>query len=127
MGKEHIVVAVEALKDRKGSSMISVKKHMQAAMPKDKKWLNATFLTALKAMVTTGDLIQIKNSYKISPVFKKAKIAASKPKKAAPKKKKTVVPKKKSTAAKKKKTAAKKSAPKKNKTAAKKKTAASKK
>ena len=125
--KESIIVAIEDLKDRNGSSMISVKKYMQAGMPKDKKWQKATFLTALKNMVTKGDLTQIKYSYKLSPAFKKAKIDASKPKKVAPKKKKPAAPKKKSTAAKKKKTAPKKSAPKKKKTASKKKSAPKKK
>ena len=92
--KESNIVAIEDLKDRNGSSMISVKKNMQAGMPKDKKWQNATCLTALKTMVTKGDLTQIKNSYKLYPALKKAKIDANKPKKVAPKKNNPVAPKK---------------------------------
>eukprot|EP00957_Ditylum_brightwellii_P000086 5887-Ditylum_brightwellii.AAC.1 len=86
--------------------MAAIKKHMQANMPSDKKWLNATFLTALKSGAAAGDFIKVKNSYKLPPEFKKKRIEAAKPKKAAPKKK--VAPKKK--AAPKKKTAPKKKA-----------------
>ncbi len=50
-------------------------------MPKDKKWLNGTFLSALKKAMADGDLIQNKNSYKLSTDFKKKAITASKPKK----------------------------------------------
>lgn len=103
--KAGIVKAIEELKDRTGSSMIAIKKHMQALMPADKKWMNAMFLKALKDGVKAGDFTQVKNSYKLSPDFKKKAAAAAKPKK-APKKK--VVPKKK--AAPKKKSAPKKKA-----------------
>ena len=68
--KAGIIKAVDELKDRTGTSMIAIKKHMQADLPKDKKWGNAVFLTALKASVASGDLIKIKNSYKLSPDFK---------------------------------------------------------
>jgi histone H1/5 len=102
--KEGVYSAVAELKDRTGSSMIAIKKLMQANQPKDKKWLNKTFLTALKSGVAAGDLVQVKNSYKLSADFKKAATkkatAAAKPK-AAPKKKTTAkksAPKKKSTA-----------------------------
>jgi len=44
--KAGIVKAIEELKDRSGSSMISIKKHMQANMPADKKWMNAMFVGA---------------------------------------------------------------------------------
>lgn len=70
--KQGIVVAILDLKDRNGSSLISIKKHMQENLPKDKKWLNAHFLNALKTGVTAGDLVQIKNSYKLSADFKKS-------------------------------------------------------
>ena len=103
--KSGIITAITELKDRTGSSSIAIKKHMQANLPADKKWLNGTFLNALKKAVTDGDLVQIKSSYKLSPEFKKAAVAASKPKKAAPKKK--TAPKK--NTAPKKKTATKKS------------------
>ena len=131
--KESITAALEFLKDRSGSSLVAIKKQMQSCMPKDKKWLNATFLTALKSMVSAGDLIQIKSSYKLSPAFKKARLEASKPKKVAPKKKKVNAPKKsastkkKSAPKKKKTTAAKKAAPKKKKAATAKKSATKKK
>ncbi|KAL7544149.1 hypothetical protein ACHAWF_007537 [Thalassiosira exigua] len=78
--KAGIIKAITELKDRTDSSSVVIKKHMQAAMPADKKWLNATFLSALKKAVADGDLVQVKNS-------KKKVIAASKPKKKdAPKK-----------------------------------------
>ena len=64
---------------------------------KDKKWLNATFLTALKNGVAAGDFVKNKNSYKLSADFKKkaAKKAAPAKKKASAKKK---APAKKKTA-----------------------------
>eukprot|EP00957_Ditylum_brightwellii_P057935 4392480-Ditylum_brightwellii.AAC.1 len=87
--KAGIIKAIDELKDRSGSSLISIKKHMQAGMPSDKKWLNATFLSALKSGVTAGDFIKVKNSYKFSPEFKKKRaddLKPKKPKKVAPKK-----------------------------------------
>jgi histone H1/5 len=64
-------------------------------MPADKKWMNTTFLKALRDGVAAGDFVQVKGSYKLSA---KAK-SAGKPKK-APKKKaapvKKTAPKKKS-------------------------------
>jgi histone H1/5 len=105
--KEGIIAAIAALKDRQGSSTIAIKKHMQDAMPKDKKWLNATFLAALKQGVTSGDFVKLKNSYKLSADFKKtaekkAK-AAAEPKK--PKASKATAAKKKVAAGTKKKSA----------------------
>ena len=120
--KEGILSAISALKERSGSSSIAIKKHMQASLPSGKKWMNTTFLTALKTLTTAGDLIQIKSSYKLSPEYKKKAADALKPKK--PKKK--VVPKKKSVP-KKKKLFKKKSVPKKKKTTSKKKNASKKK
>ena len=139
--KAGIIKSIDELKDRTGSSMIAIKKFMQADLPKDKKWLNATFLSGLKAGVASGDFIQIKNSYKLSPEFKKSRIASDKKaaahkkkalpnKKAVPKKKKTAANKpapKEKSAPKKKKTAVKKAALKKNTAAKKKKTATKKK
>jgi histone H1/5 len=93
--KAGIVKAITELKDRTGSSSIAIKKHMQANMPADKKWMNTTFLKALRDGVAAGDFVQVKGSYKLSA---KAK-SAGKPKK-APKKKaapvKKTAPKKKS-------------------------------
>ena len=57
---------------------------MQDDLPKDKKWLNATLLSGLKAGIASGDFIHIKNSYKLSSEFKKIRIASEK-KAAAPK------------------------------------------
>ena len=112
--KEGIVAAITALKDRNGSSMIAIKKHMKDNLPKDKKWINGMFLKALKAGVASGEFVQVKSSYKLSPDFKKkAAKKAAPPKKKAPAKKTSA---KKKTATKKtatKKTATKKSATKK--------------
>ena len=69
--KEGIIVAINELKDRTGSSTIAIKKHMQDRLPKDKKWMNATFLSALKSGVASGDFVKVKNSYKLSADFKK--------------------------------------------------------
>jgi histone H1/5 len=106
--REGIIAAIAALKDRQGSSTIAIKKHMQDSLPKDKKWLNATFLAALKHGVSSGDFVKVKNSFKLSADFKKtaekkAKAAAEpkKPKaasKAAAAKKKTATGTKKKTA-----------------------------
>jgi histone H1/5 len=97
--KAGIIKAITELKDRSGSSQIAIKKHMQAALPADKKWMNATFLKAIKDGVTAGEFVQIKNSYKLSADAKKKAAGAGK-KKAAPKKKvdgeKKTAPKKKS-------------------------------
>jgi len=127
--KTKIVSAIQEFKDRTGSSSIAIKKHIMAANP-DLAWKNSVFLTTIKKSVADGDFIQIKNSYKLSPEFKKKLADALKPKKpkkkaapkAAPKKK--VAPKKK--AASKKKSAPKKSAPKKKTTKTTKKTVAKK-
>jgi len=117
--KANIVKAIQDLKERTGSSSIALKKHIIAANP-EMVWRNSMFLTTLKKSVASGDFIQIKNSYKLSPEYKKKLADALKPKKpkkkAAPKpapKKKKAAPKKKSAPKKKattKKTATKKSA-----------------
>ena len=61
--KQGIIDAIAALKDRNGSSSIAIKKYMMDNLPKDKKWINATFLAALKNGVTSGDFIKTKSSY----------------------------------------------------------------
>ena len=112
-----IIAAIQGLADRTGSSSIAIKKHMEANLPKDKKWQNATFLSSLKTGVEKGEFLKNKNSYKLSADLKKklkgssaapkpatkAKAAAKKKtvKKAAPSKKKTVKKTVKKTAAKK--------------------------
>ena len=73
--KAGIVEAITELKDRNGSSSIAIKKHMQEKLPKDKKWMNATYLASLKKAVADGDLVQVKNSYKLSADFKKASVS----------------------------------------------------
>jgi len=112
--KTGIVKAIADLKDRTGSSMIAIKKHMQSSLPSDKKWANRVFLTALKSGVAAGDFVQVKASYKLSPNYKKKLADGLKPKKpkkkAAPKKKRSSVKK---VAPKKKAAPKKKSAPKK--------------
>ena len=77
--KAGIFAAITALADRTpGSSSIAIKKHMQANLPADKKWMNTMYLNALKKAVADGELVQTKNSYKLSKAKK-----ASKPKKKA--------------------------------------------
>ena len=63
------------LKDHTGSSYIAIKKTVQASMPKDNKWMNATFLAALKKMVADGTLVQNNASYKLSPEKKEEETA----------------------------------------------------
>jgi linker histone H1 and H5 family len=58
--REGIIEAITTLQDRNGSSMISIKKFVQEKLPKGKKWLNATFLQALKNAVAAEDLVQIR-------------------------------------------------------------------
>mmetsp|Transcript_19692 Transcript_19692/g.33639 ORF Transcript_19692/g.33639 Transcript_19692/m.33639 type:complete len:188 (-) Transcript_19692:444-1007(-) len=70
--KAGIIEAIQELKDRNGSSMIAIKKVMQSRIPKGKTWKNYTFLTTLKTGVASGEFIQIKNSYKLAPDFKKS-------------------------------------------------------
>jgi histone H1/5 len=100
--KEGIIHAITELKDRNGSSMIAIKKHLQGNLPKDKKWINGTFLKVLKTGVANGEFVQIKNSYKLSPEFKKkvGKKPAAVAKKTTTTKKAPAkaVPKKKATA-----------------------------
>lgn len=100
--KAGIVEAITELKDRTGSSSTAIKKFMQEKMG-DKKWQNATFLSALKSGTEAGDFIKTKNSYKLSADFKKKTVAAAKKKSAPPKEKKEKAEKpKKATSAKKK-------------------------
>lgn len=58
--KQGIIDAITELKDRTGSSAMAIKKVMQEKFGKDKKWLNATFLSSLKAGVKSGEFIQTK-------------------------------------------------------------------
>ena len=89
--KAGIFDAISALKDRTGSSSIAIKKHMQANLPKDKKWMNGMYLKALNKAVADGELTKNKGSFKLSAATKAAASKKSKPaatkKNAAPKKK----------------------------------------
>jgi linker histone H1 and H5 family len=58
--KAGITSAITELKDRNGSSMIAIKKHMQGQMAADKKWMNSMFLLALKNGVASGEFVQTK-------------------------------------------------------------------
>ena len=64
--KAGIIAAIYALKDSKGSSSIAIKKHMQARLPKDKKWMNGMYLKALNKAVADGVLVKSKGSFKLS-------------------------------------------------------------
>ena len=64
--KAGIFAAITALADRTGSSSIAIKKHMQANLPADKKWMNTMYLNALKKAVADGELNQTKNSVFVS-------------------------------------------------------------
>ena len=62
--KEGIVAAIMELKEHTGSSMVKIKKVMEAKLPKDKTWKNHMFLTALKAGIASGEVVQNKVSIK---------------------------------------------------------------
>jgi histone H1/5 len=141
--KESIIEVINELGDRNGSSMIAIKKKVMEKIPNEKKWLNATFLQALKNGVTAGDFVKTKvrerngvsltilffvykkltsfamihtqNSYKLSAAYKKKVIDAAKPK---PVKKVAAVAPKKKTTSTKTKTTVKKVIPKKKATTA---------
>ena len=103
--KDIIIKGIKELNEpRSGSSLQSIKKYVQANMPKGKEYKNGMFLLTLKHAVTSGTLTQVKGSYKISAEHKKT--AAKKEPKANAKK-----PAEKKTTAKK--SATKKTAPKK--------------
>ena len=71
MYKAGIIAAIGELKDRTGSSRPAIKAHIEANN-KGKSWANGTFLKVLRNMVASGELVQVKQSYKLSPEFKKA-------------------------------------------------------
>ena len=64
--KAGIIAAIYTLKDRDGSSSIAIKKHMQARLPKDKKWMNAMYLKALNKAVADGVLSKNKGCFKLT-------------------------------------------------------------
>ena len=57
----HIVKAMLDLNEPTGSSLSAIEKNIKASLPSTKKWGNTTFLTALKSMVTAGDLLEVKD------------------------------------------------------------------
>lgn len=67
--KAGISAAIAELKDRNGSSMIAIKKFMMAALPAEKKWMNAQFLSAIKTGVAAGEFVQTKVRNCDSSVF----------------------------------------------------------
>src|SRR6056300_12436 len=64
-------MAITELKDRLGSSIHKIKQYIQSTMPPNKKWLNSVYLNTLKKMVADCELVQVKNSYKLSAGYKK--------------------------------------------------------
>merc|ERR1712238_224716 len=56
-----IVKAIFVLNEPTGSSLSAIEKNVQASLPSTMKWGNTTFLTALKSMVTAGDLQEVKD------------------------------------------------------------------
>ena len=64
--KAGIIAAITELKDRTGSSSIAIKKHMQANLPKDKKWMNGMYLKALNKAVADGVLSKNKGYFKLT-------------------------------------------------------------
>ena len=68
--KAGIVKAISDLNDRTGSSYVAIKTHMQANMPADKEWRDATFFKALKDGMEAGDFVKVKASYKLSTFLK---------------------------------------------------------
>ena len=68
--------AITELKDHCGSSINSIRKHLQANMPAGKKWQNAYFMIALKKAVDDGDLVQMNNTYKLGDALRE-KVAES--------------------------------------------------
>jgi len=75
MYKEKIKNAIESLKDHiVGSNLAAIQKHVQASFPPDAKWSNTLFLTALKALVEKGDVIQVNDTtFKLSSEYKTKK------------------------------------------------------
>ena len=58
--KAGISAAIADMKERNGSSLISIKKWMQAKLPADKNWINNLFLTSLKSGVAAGEFVKVK-------------------------------------------------------------------
>ena len=104
-----VKAAIENLKDRKGSSLVAIKKYIAANYKADPVKMSAYIKKALKSGVENKTLLQVKGvgasgSFKLAKEDAKPKKSA-KPKKAAKKptssKPKKVAPKKKSSAVKK--------------------------
>ena len=73
--KASIIAAITNLKDRNGSSRQAIKKQIEEANP-GKKFANGTFLKTLKDMVAAGDLVPVKQHYKLSTGLKKSLVVS---------------------------------------------------
>ena len=97
--KDMVVAAITDLKQRKGVSLIAIKKHVAANnLTVDPVRINRYILKCLKSGVETGFFVQLKGSYKIAKPDKKEKKPAESEKKAKkPAEKKTKKPAEKKT------------------------------
>merc|ERR1712141_535337 len=98
-----VKAAIENLKERKGSSLVAIKKYIAANYKADPVKMSAYIKKALKSGVENKTLLQVKGvgasgSFKLAKEDAKPKKAAKKPTSSKPKK---VAPKKKSSAVKK--------------------------
>ena len=86
-----IVAAVKDLKNRKGSSLAAIKKHIAANNKVDIAKLNPFIKKGIKSLVEKKVLIQIKGSFKLGKEEKpkKKKVVKKKPAKKTAAKKKT--------------------------------------
>lgn len=70
--RDEITDTILKLHDRKGSSLTAIRNVMKENRPTGKKWANYAFISALKAGVLDGDLIQTKSSYRLAPELRRA-------------------------------------------------------
>merc|ERR1712173_42007 len=84
-----IVAAVKDLKNRKGSSLAAIKKHIAASNKVDIAKLNPFIKKGIKSLVEKKVLIQVKGSFKLGKEEKpkKKKVVKKKPAKKTAKKK----------------------------------------
>merc|ERR1712065_93099 len=111
--KDMIFAAIADLQDRTGSSRVAIGRWILANFATSEDKVTLLLNRTLKREVEKGTLVQVKQSFKLSPDTKKALAKAAK--KAAPAKKNKAAPKKKKAAPKKKKAAPKKKTTKKTK------------
>merc|ERR1711916_143723 len=109
--KDMIFAAIADLKDRTGSSRVAIGRWILANFATSEDKVTLLLNRTLKREVEKGTLVQVKQSFKLSPDTKKALAKAAKkaaPAKKTTKPKKKAAPKKKKAAPKKKKAAPKK-------------------